>query len=241
MLDVDKDRILKRVKKMMALANDDGATEGERDNALRMAHATLAKYNLTMMEADESGKEKRVEDAVESRDWPWARTMSHAIAHLFFCDYFYTRMGRGKVKHYFVGRADNVITAQEMMRYVERGILKESARYARNGGFAPRDFCKGASHQVYHHCQQLRKDAEASSAAAPTVTSSGTALVLASLYDTEKAANCAFLEACGRRLKSAANREHRANSSAYSAGSAYGKSISLHRQVGDTHVRGRLK
>ena len=32
-----KDWVLERIKKLMALANDGGATEGERDNAMRMA------------------------------------------------------------------------------------------------------------------------------------------------------------------------------------------------------------
>jgi hypothetical protein len=40
--------ILEKVKKLLALANDKGATEGERDNALRMAHGMLAKHNLDM-------------------------------------------------------------------------------------------------------------------------------------------------------------------------------------------------
>ena len=40
--------ILDRVKKMLAIANDSAASEGECDNALRMAHNTLAKHNLDM-------------------------------------------------------------------------------------------------------------------------------------------------------------------------------------------------
>lgn len=40
--------ILEKVKKLLALAGNAGATEGERDNALRMAHGLLAKHNLDM-------------------------------------------------------------------------------------------------------------------------------------------------------------------------------------------------
>jgi hypothetical protein len=56
MSEFDREKVLARVKKMMTLATDAGASEGERENALRMAHATLAKYNLTMSEAEATGK-----------------------------------------------------------------------------------------------------------------------------------------------------------------------------------------
>lgn len=42
----DMSRILQRVRKMMALANDKAASDGERENAMRMAHATLASIVL---------------------------------------------------------------------------------------------------------------------------------------------------------------------------------------------------
>lgn len=63
-------RVLARVRKMMALANDDAAaSDGERDNALRMAHATLLKHNLTMAAAEEAGataEEARERDSTTS-------------------------------------------------------------------------------------------------------------------------------------------------------------------------------
>ena len=76
----NKDKGLERVKKMLTLANDAGATEGERDNALRMAHATLAKHNLTLSEAEAAGstpEEKRCDGAIETRNMPWARRTAH--------------------------------------------------------------------------------------------------------------------------------------------------------------------
>ena len=52
------EKIMARVKKMLTLAYDKGATEGERDNALRMAHKYLAKYNLDIAEVEASGDKK---------------------------------------------------------------------------------------------------------------------------------------------------------------------------------------
>lgn len=71
MTNEDKERILSRVRKMLRLANDAGATEGKRDNAMRMAHATLAKYNLDIAQAEESGvvgADDRGETEVRLRD-----------------------------------------------------------------------------------------------------------------------------------------------------------------------------
>ncbi len=86
------DKIINRIKKMMALANDPGASDGERDNALRMAYATLAKYNLAM--EDVQGKptgpqEARATRFVEAYGRPWALSLAQAVAKLFFCTYYY--------------------------------------------------------------------------------------------------------------------------------------------------------
>lgn len=54
----DEDRILERVRKMLALANDEAATEGERDNALRMAHNLLMKHQLSMEDVENHAKDK---------------------------------------------------------------------------------------------------------------------------------------------------------------------------------------
>jgi hypothetical protein len=98
-MDFDKAKILSRVRKLMALANDAGATEGERDNAIRMAHATLAKYNLSISEVEASGKttdEKRVIDNdLRTIAHPWIVTVMHGIAALYFCEYLSARQRRG--------------------------------------------------------------------------------------------------------------------------------------------------
>ena len=58
--------IIEKIKKLLALAADSGATEGERDNAIRMAHGLLAKHNLDMAQVTASqqieGREKYQND-----------------------------------------------------------------------------------------------------------------------------------------------------------------------------------
>lgn len=234
----DKDRALERVRKMLTLANDAGASEGERDNALRMAHATLAKHNLSLVDVGSAtGGEKRVDLGLETLCWPWMRTTAHGIAELFFCKYFFVRTKKNYVKHYFVGLMSNATTASELSQYVIDSIAKEAARAKRGTPYAGSDFvvsfCKGAAHKVYHRCAELRAAAEAASQATPTVTAAGTALVLASVYKRELDANSDYLrDVLKIKLHSPATRERSASSAGYHAGAAFGARVSLNRQVG---------
>ncbi len=233
----NQEKALARVKKMLAIANCEGASEGERDNAMRMAHATLAKHNLSLVDAADTPEEKRGDVTLETLCWPWMRTTSHAISELFFCTYFFVRTRKNYVKHYFVGRLSNATTASELSAYVIDSIQKEASKAKRASPWAGSDFvvsfCKGAAHKVYHRAAQLRKDAEAESQAAPTTRANGTALVLASVYATELEANKKHLaEVMKLRLKSGVNRERRSSADAYHQGAAFGDRVSLSRQIG---------
>ena len=242
---VDMDKILNRVRKMMALANDAGASEGERDNALRMAHATLAKYNLSMSQAEAtSGKDdgKRVEDKdLTTSDMPWVIRTAAAVGKLYFCKYFYIRIrGKGRAINCFVGREANVTTAREMAQYVIRSIQSEANRVQRErfeDGRWNRDFCKGAADRVYERCEEIRLNAERASQDAKTP---GTSLVLASVYKTEMAANDKWLADQGVKLGKAKGRERGAGWDAHAAGRDFGGKVSLHNQVGGAGTK-RIK
>jgi hypothetical protein len=232
-----KDKVLSKVKKMLNLANDSGAAEGERDNALRMAHAMLAKHNLSLGEAESHGgkKEDRLRDTIETKSYPWMRRAAFAVGELFFCKYYVSVFDRGqKAKHYFIGLESNVVTAKEISAYVIASIVKEANALKKDHPEPNKfwlSFCKGAADALWWRCAALRKEAEQASAVAPTM-SSGTALVLSSLYASEKVANDHFLATVlDVKLKEGKNRERRAGEG-YREGSAFGNKVSLNRQVG---------
>ena len=243
---VEMTRILGRVKKMLTLAADAGATEGERDNAMRMAHATLAKYNLTMAEAEAaqpgSSNDPRVDQSIETRSRPWIIRTAHGVAELFFCKYFFIRSGRN-AKHYFVGRLSNVTTAKEIAAYVITSINREGRARAKDQPDPNPwrlSFCKGAAETVRARCTQLRLDAEKASQAAP-VASTGTSLVLASVYALETQHNSDYLrDVLKIHLKSSRSREKGAGSG-YGEGRDYGNKVSLNRQVGGGSTQQRLR
>lgn len=220
---------------MMILANDPAAAEGERDNALRMAHATLAKYNLTMAEAESVGtqrEEERLRDGTLATRHKWSVRCAQAVATLFFCEYFYTPIDRGtKMKHSFIGRASNVVTAKMMTEFVIKSIVREANTRSKDQ-FSPgafqRNFAKGATQRIVERCRELRRAAEAPQPSAST----GTAIVLASFYRTEAEANAQWIAAQGYRIMVDHDREHAAGAG-YHEGKTYGDRISLSKQLGD--------
>lgn len=231
-MDDNMGKILERVRKMLRLANDSAATDGERDNAMRMAHATLAKHNLSMADAEARGataEERRLDKQVETLCWPWMRTVSFGIAKLFFCEYFFARSRKNYVRHFYIGRESNVATASEMSAYVIASIQREANAHKKRGG-DPLSFCKGAAARIHERCRALRAEAEraSQSSAAP-----GTAIVLASVYATEQAANKAYMssELGIGKLKTSVSRQRRAESGDYYAGVKHGDSINLNRQL----------
>jgi hypothetical protein len=97
-MNMAEDKIFERIKKMLALANDLAASEGERENALRMAYNTMAKYNLDMAAVEAHGKkaeEQRINFQNDSWSWLWARQVNQIIGRLFFCKYYYGRSING--------------------------------------------------------------------------------------------------------------------------------------------------
>jgi len=237
----NRDKILSRIRKMLTLANDPGAAEGERDNALRMAHATLAKYNLALSEvkaADGTAPETEPRVQTEGHKAPghvWVRTVYHAVSKAYFCMYFTIRNPASVSNrfHYFVGRESNAISAREVGSFLCASIQREASRRQRDlgeDGAYHRSFCNAASIQIYRRCEEMMQAGLAAegkgSGKAP-----GTAIVLASLYDSERAANEKKLESLGIALSKARARKWNLAGSGYFDGAEYGDKVHIGRSL----------
>jgi hypothetical protein len=230
------EKIISRVKKMLALANDAGAAEGERDNALRMAYNLIAKYNLTMESIETHGQEQRLDEKGSFHGAPWSVSVTNSIAQLFFCKYYVAKHegeGRRDYGHHFVGKESNAVTARYMAEFVVTSILNEGGKAMRREKETSawwRSFCIGAADRIRVRVQELRQhEQEANRPAAST----GTALVLADVYRTELVANDEWLKAQGVRLRKGGGAGRGAASGdGRAAGDAFGKTIQLNRQVG---------
>lgn len=223
-------KVLERIKKMLALSDDKGATEAERETALRMAYNTLAKHNLAISDlpTEQSNETRERQDVVISAD-RWARNLSMAVAKLFFCKYFYSQTGTsGKDKHCFVGRQSNVITAKYMSEYLIKAIKREaSKRYKSPTSPDGRSFCVGTVRSIGDRVMDmLQQDTE---------STPGNALALIGIHKREEVANAAWLADEGTSLTTGKGRaDNSLRSSAYHNGKDFGKTVSLNQQVTNT-------
>lgn len=235
MNDTDKDHVLARVRKLLALGNDPAAAEGERDNAMRMAHATLAKYNLSLGDA-EVKEDARINSPIKMCYHAWARQAAFGIAKLYFCSYFIIpNKNTGSGLHVFVGRESNVKTAQEMSKFVIASINKEAHQRAKlvgQGATWERSFAKGAASAVWFRCKEIRATAEKAEQQQQPASGAGTSLVLASLYKQELDRNNALIKEQHGDLGKAKGKQRNTDFGAHSAGKEFGKNISLNTQVG---------
>ncbi|MDD5323648.1 MAG: DUF2786 domain-containing protein [Methylococcales bacterium] len=226
--------ILEKVKKLLALANDAGASEGERDNALRMAHGLLAKHNLDMADLQKHLQQEGREDYCnETFGMVWCRRVSAAVAKLFFCKYYYGRKINGtKIKHHFVGKASNAATAALMAEYIISSILSECRkRWKHNLAPESRSFALGAARVINERVDVMIAEAKPEGSAS-------TSLIVQNLYKTEAEANEEFIKAAGTSLTSTKVRQTSFIGSAYAAGKAHGQTIGLNTQVANKdHLR----
>lgn len=218
------DRILERVRKLLALANDDAASEGERDNALRMAHNTLAKHQLDMIDVDKHVRDKDDPRGLfEMEGWniPWCRVVRAAVAHLFSVKYFHCKINATKGRHSFVGRESQATTAMLMGDWIVKALLREAdQRYGHRLTRGGRSFGEGAGAKLWQRVHAMVKTKEQE-------YGGGFALALVSeLKQNEQFA----LELWGELGKAKA-RKFDVDASAYVSGKDHAETISLNTQL----------
>jgi hypothetical protein len=111
--------IVEKIRKLLRLARDNGATEAEAGTAMAMAQKLMMQHNID-----------HVEDVVEQHavrgDWKnyevdkkWQQTLGSAIAHLYSCRFIMVKQ-TGQVQ--FVGKASNVLVAFDTLEWVTEQI-----------------------------------------------------------------------------------------------------------------------
>lgn len=128
------DTIIARIRKLMALTADRGATEAEAQLASSHVQRLLAEHNLSMATVEASNQSsgdggKRVKEGVRSRQvYKWQRDLMAAVAKLNYCKAFAKWQNRGWNKanvfdgYELIGRVDNVATTKVMFEYLQQTI-----------------------------------------------------------------------------------------------------------------------
>lgn len=231
------EKVLDRVKKMLALGNNEGATEAERETALRMAYNLLAKHNLSIadMPADQCNEVREQQEVVLNAA-PWSRSLAHSVAKLFFCNYYFAHTGRsGRYSHNFIGKQSNVLTARYMAEYLVKAVQREAAkRYGSATNPHGRSFCVGATNSIRTRVNEMINQA--------TESTPGTALVLANLHKSEAVENDKWLATVAQvQLKTTKARADNAlRAGAFYDGKDYGRTVSLNNQVSTAGGRKQL-
>jgi hypothetical protein len=243
----DQNKIIAKIQKLLNHAKDGAAgAEAERDTAMRMALKLMTKHNLSMDKVSIENKEDRDELLLEQFPDPYRTMIGHAIAELFFCKFFRTKVpGKQKYNFHFVGLESNAITAREMTLYAIKSVSDESNRAQRdaggNAGWGT-TFRNGAALKISQRCFALRKEAEETKTEdylkdveddEPSPVSTGTALVLSNVYQTEADANDSFIEkVLGIQVKKKKLNVVNKSNNALSQGLEYGDKVNLSKQVG---------
>lgn len=220
------EKIIDKINKLLAMGNDSGASETERETALRQAHSLLAKHNLQMV--DLKAKDDRGQLAVLAKKHSWAKFTAMAIAELFFCEYLVGSSNANYAYHIFVGREDNAKVAIALYMYCVKSMMKQ-ARLHKQRSFsdqpykAEMDFLKGAARAIQENANKLK---EAKQAEMNAENGTGTSLVLADYYKQEQEANKKWTDE-NMQVKEKMIRSKASRTEDFVAGAIYGASVNL--------------
>ncbi len=228
-------KFLERVRKMLAIANDTGATAEERDTALALATDLINKHNLPSAE-EISRQQVRVEEArvIHRADmWAqagWAHQVYNACARLMLCKYLIgQKRSVTKTEGVFVGKESNAISAQLLAEFICTSIRREvRMRYKYDTAALGRSYATGVVTEINRRVSALL--------AGPDAGADSVALV----RQTEDQKNAAFID---EMLNVGAPRKSKRltfNSAAYAAGHEFGSKVQLTRHVGGAEQKKQL-
>lgn len=199
------DKIINRIKKMFALANNEGAAKGEAENAMRMANKLMEKYELRNI--DLHTNDTFTIEMVDASRNVWVRHLYHAVAPVYSCQMF----NYGKNFYTLVGTESNLVTAC----IVIDGLVKNIKRASKGKDVR---FANGAMLEVAKQCREIIANRRVETEKVP-----GTELSLVDIYDEKARLLQEFMDEKFNLTKG-----KRSNMSASSEGRAYGKGLNPH-------------
>ena len=235
------EKLLKKMKALLKMSRD-AANENEATTAMRQLHALLAKHNISMSDIDGPEEAEQMgETGFNTYVRPWVKIIAMNVAELYFCQIYLSSRGR-KVDIMVVGSEVNRHFASHMIQNIMHVINIASQREASaNYDKGPQwssfqtSFLNSAAVTIKNRCQQLIQDAKCGDLKDET----GTALVLASVYDTHQKLTTEFMD--NLNLRSNKGRKLSMESAhGAAAGHAAGNRVQLTRSLQKQHSQKRL-
>lgn len=201
-----ENRIIEKIRKLFALAANDGATGAESENAMRMANAMLAKHSIEMSQLTGDNEDVFCTFADYNVKAAWTKSVIASVCKLYNCrvvfDYNWP-----KPKTLIIGTGANRMTATIVIDQLTDQIRKEtrgeSAAF-KNGAAI------GLSDVVNRILDERRKD--------KTEIVPGTGLVPLDQMQQQKAAADAFVNENFKGLVSSRGGKGNAEGRAYGQG-----------------------
>jgi hypothetical protein len=202
------DAVLDKIGKLLAMANNDGASENERNQAQDHVQRLLQFHNLSLSQVENhSGKpsvEKREKAVLGSAVRPWQVTIMQALAKSNFCLHQVSMSpGQGQPRrHFIIGRAVNTEATRLTYEYLLQALRRELAaagyteteprvtsrgtKYSKEGQW----FLEGAANRLQERLVERRRQAERESREAEAArqaqgNGSGKELILTDVYGSE--------------------------------------------------------
>ncbi len=140
-----ENRIIEKVKKLFALAGNDGATGAESENAMRMANALLSKYSLEMSQLTGTDESVFCTWAEYNLKTPGTKSIIGSIGRLYNCRVIFD-MNWTPAKTLIIGSGANRMTAtiviDQILDQVKRETRGEVASYKHGVAIGLNDVCK---------------------------------------------------------------------------------------------------
>ncbi len=237
------ENIKSKIAKLIALSQDEGASEQEAELATQRALELLSKYNLSMSDVRTNDEFQDIEQTkiMEVLRDEWIKSLYSANCKLYFCKYYYTNKLDAKYKtateHNIVGRPHNQLVAREMTQYLIKTVKKLSEEHTlpipgdkRTINKIRRNFELGCAHRIVSriHTLAAQKMADDGSDKLENKSSGNN---LPALYKSELALCEDFLQKAGIRLSSGRSRSNVTSNEAYRRGQSAGNSVSLNTQI----------
>lgn len=218
---IDIEKVKGRIKKLINLSKDAGATEAEAERAMEKAMALMAEYQLTAQQVDRASTAPNSAGDIEMEDVfgnfsPWKRIIFNATASLYMCDSW--QSGKTVV---IIGESQNIEIAKQMAdHFIAIGEALASQRKGNGRSFIDA-FKKGFASRLAQRLRERKAEAQKQE----VTNSTGTALVLANVYDKNDLALTKWKRENDIRLKSTWIRTGNCNGSQAGKNAANGVSL----------------
>ena len=232
---MDKIKTIEKIRKMLALSRDAGASEAEAALAAEKAQEILFNNDLTMAEVDyEETSDEVIEEVwlntTASGTRRWHQILGAATCKLYACSFvervYHDDKGQRRIRHTIFGRQSRVAVCVEMMNYfderittLENGFLKKLRPTFRLG------CATGLALRLTQRQAALR-------AGANSLMGDSTLPALASMYDRAKAELNDYFASIGIRIESRKVNPYLRDPSTFRAGVDASDVIGLDDQIG---------